>query len=54
MFPSVLHGDVCGVHPVRSAVVRLGILLLERPAEDPVLDCRSHILGHDRESRLLC
>lgn len=43
-----------GVHFVRSALVRLVVLLLERPAEDPVLDCRSHIFGHDREGRLLC
>lgn len=42
---SVLYGDVHHVHLVWTAVVRLGCVLLERSAEDPVLDSRGHIPG---------
>lgn len=51
---AVLHGDVHRVHPVRSALVHLGSVLLEGPAEDPVLDRRRHIPGHGGDGRLLC
>lgn len=50
----VLHGDVRGVHPVRPAVVYLGSVLLERSAEDPVLDSWGHFPRDGGEGRLLC
>lgn len=51
---AVLHGHVHRVHPVRSAVVRVGGLLLERPAEDPVLDRRGYFPRDGGEGGLLC
>lgn len=39
---AVLHDDVHSVHPVRSAVVYLGSVLLEGPAADTVLDRWGH------------
>lgn len=50
---AVLHDDVRSVHPVRSAVVYVGSLLLERSAEDPVLDRRGHFPGDGGEGGLL-
>lgn len=50
----VLHGDVHTVHPVCLAVVSLGSLLLEGPAQDPVLDSRGHIPRNGREGSILC
>lgn len=50
---AVLHGDVHSVHLVRATVVYLGSVLLEGPAEDPVLDSRSHFPRHGGEGCLL-
>lgn len=54
MFFVVLHGHVCGVHPLRPAVVPLGGLLLEGSAEDPVLDSRGHLPGDGGDGGVLC
>lgn len=51
---AVLHGDVHRVHPVRSALVHLGSVLLEGSPEDPVLDSWGHIPGHGGDGCLLC